>query len=314
MAFLQQRPHCVLGVDIASSTIVIAGACGKAASLPNSPAAIGAMLARLRPDFVVCEPTGGHERKLIDACAKAGIACHRVVTGKVKGFIRSFGVMGKSDAIDAVMLARYGADRWASLKLSSPQTPADQELSALVRRRQQLIAMRVAEKNRAQAPGREPALAASFKVMLAVIERQLAQIDKAIAACMRTDQQLNLRVDACAAMSGVGVTTAAALVALVPELGHMSRRQAAALTGLAPHPNESGTNKGYRRTRGGRSDIRPLLYMPALTAAQGKGEFAAFYKRLVTAGKKPAIALTAVMRKIIITLNARLRDEHIQQS
>lgn len=314
MAFLQQNPHAVFGVDVAKDSIVIAGCTGKAQSVPNSVAAIRIMLARIRPDFVICEPTGGHERKLLEACLKAGIACHRVVVAKVKGFIKSFGVRGKSDSIDAVLLARYGADRWAALPLWSPQRPADEALRALVRRRQDLVAMRVAEKNRLQAPAMDPAFAASFKAMLATIERQIKAIDTAIAQCTRTDRKISQRVAICAAMSGIGATTAAALVALVPELGDMTRRQAAALTGLAPHPNESGARKRYRRTGGGRTNIRPILYMSALTAAQAKGEFAGFYKRLVDAGKKPMIAITAVMRKIVVTLNARIRETTAQQS
>lgn len=100
----------------------------------------------------------------------------------------------------------------------------------------------------------------------------------------------------------------------MPELGAMTRHQAAALAGLAPHPNESGLTKGYRKMRGGRPEVRTLLFMPALRAAAGKGEFAPFYKRLKANGKKPIVAIGAVMRKIVITLNARLRDEMNPQS
>jgi transposase len=116
------------------------------------------------------------------------------------------------------------------------------------------------------------------------------------------------------AMPGIAQTTAAALIAAMPELGNMDRKQAAALAGLAPHPNESGKKIGYRRMRGGRTAVRTILFMPAMQAACGRGEFAAFYKRLVAAGKKPILALAAVMRKIVVTLNARLRDAQIQQS
>ncbi|QKC89074.1 IS110 family transposase [Mesorhizobium sp. NZP2234] len=115
-------------------------------------------------------------------------------------------------------------------------------------------------------------------------------------------------------MDSLGPIVAAKLLAILPELGSMTRRKAAALAGLAPHPNDSGQKQGYRKIRGGRPDVRTALFMPALRAAAGKGEFATFYKRLVTNGKKPMLAIAAVMRKIVVTLNARLRDAAISQS
>ena len=115
-------------------------------------------------------------------------------------------------------------------------------------------------------------------------------------------------------MNGIGLTTAASLLALLPELGSMTRRQAASPCRRPPHPNESGLKQGYRKIRGGRPDVRAILFMPALRAAAGHGEFAAFYKRLVGNGKKPFAAIAAVMRKIVVTLNARLRSAAIPQS
>ena len=115
-------------------------------------------------------------------------------------------------------------------------------------------------------------------------------------------------------MNGIGLLSAATLIAQMPELGSLRRRQAAALAGTAPHPNESGTSKGRRRQRGGRPQVRTALFMPALRAAAGKGEFAAFYRRLVDNRKPPIVAIAAVMRKIVVTLNARLRDDTISQS
>jgi transposase len=115
-------------------------------------------------------------------------------------------------------------------------------------------------------------------------------------------------------MPGIGQITAAALLAALPELGHMDRRQTAALSNLAPHPNESGKRRGHRTMRGGRPAVRTILYMPAMQATRGRGEFAAFYKRLIQAGKKPILAIAAVMRKIVITLNARLKEPQTQQS
>ncbi|MGX5806348.1 transposase [Bradyrhizobium sp. Arg314] len=183
----------------------------------------------------------------------------------------------------------------------------------LVRRRQELITMKVAEKNRAKAPGGR-GLAASFKAIIKVVEREIQIIDAQMRELIANSRTLKHRAAVCTAMDSLGPIVAAKLLALLPELGTMTRRKAAALAGLAPHPNDSGQKHGYRKIRGGRPEIRSMLYMPALHAAAGRGEFAAFYKRLRANGKKPMVAIAAVMRKIVVTLNARLRDAAIPQS
>lgn len=264
-------------------------------------------------DFAVCEPTGGHEALLLEECLKARLPVHRADTLKLKAFIRSFGTLGESDAIDAAKLAAYGRERWAALSLWRAPDPVLERLQAMIRRRSELIAFRVAEQNRSKAPGGKD-LAASFKAMLATIERQIEVLDTAIQTLVAECAALKGRVAVCAAMNGIGPRTAAAIIATMPELGTMTRHQAAALAGLAPHPKDSGLTRGYRKMRGGRPDIRTILFMPALRAAAGKGEFAPFYKRLKANGKKPIVAIGAVMRKIIITLNARLRDAKSPQS
>jgi transposase len=311
MAFLHYIPRRCLGFDIAKETIAVSD--GRTVQvIDNQRTAIRRFLRNCHADFAVCEPTGGHETILLEECLRLELPAHRVDTRKLKAFIRSRGQLGKSDAIDARELAAYGLERWASLVLWCAADPCQQKLKALVRRRDDLVATRVAEQNRAKAPGASE-LAATFRAVLAVLERQIKRVDQAIQALMRTGP-LKHKCDVVTAMPGIAQTTAAALIAAMPELGTMGRKQAAALAGLAPHPNESGKKIGYRRMRGGRTAVRTILFMPAMQAACGRGEFAAFYKRLVAAGKKPILALAAVMRKIVVTLNARLRDAQIQQS
>lgn len=316
MAFLHHIPRRCLGFDIAKETIAVSD--GRSVQLiDNQRGAIRRFLRNGHADFAVCEPTGGHETILLEECLRLELPAHRVDTRKLKAFIRSRGRLGKSDAIDARELAAYGLERWASLVLWDAPDPCQERLKALVRRRDDLVATRVAEQNRAKAPGASELgaseLAATFRAVLAVLERQIKRIDQAIQALMRT-APLKHKCDVVTAMPGIAQITAAALIAAMPELGTMDRKQAAALAGLAPHPNESGKKIGYRRMRGGRPAVRTILFMPAMQAACGRGEFAAFYKRLVDAGKKPILALAAVMRKIVVTLNARLRDAQIQQS
>lgn len=326
MTFLHQPPRRCLGVDVAKDTIAISDGC-TATVIANQRQQIRRFLRKCGAELVICEPTGGYETILMEECLVRKLPLHRADTRKLKAFIRSRGRLGKSDAIDAREMVAYGLERWATLPLWQAQDPCEARLKALVRRRADLVAIRVAEHNRAKAPSsHEPGsrelgarelgareLAASFKAMLDVLNRQILLVDKAIRALLRS-ASLVQRTTTATAMKGIGETTAAALIAAMPELGKMDRRQAAALAGLAPHPNESGNKIGYRRMRGGRPSIRTILFMPAMQAAQGRGEFVAFYKRLIDNGKKPIVALAAVMRKIVITLNARFRDQLSQQS
>ena len=313
MAFLHQQPQLCLGFDIAKDTITVCDGT-TTRTIANQRRTIRALLKSYKHiDLVVCEPTGGHEGLLLEECLRAGIACHRADTLKVKSFIRSFGTHGKSDAIDAGMLWSYGRERWAKLDLWQAPDADETSLRALVRRRQELITMKVAEKNRAKAPGGDR-LGRSFKAVINVVERQIQIIDADIRELIANSSTLKHRAAVCTAMDSLGPVVAAKLLAILPELGTMTRRKAAALAGLAPHPNDSGQKHGYRKIRGGRPEIRSMLYMPALHAAAGRGEFATFYKRLITNGKKPMVAIAAVMRKIIVTLNARLRDATVLQS
>lgn len=311
MAFLHHLPRRCLGFDVGKDTIAVSD--GAAVELiDNRRPAIRRFLRGCHADFAVCEPTGGYELVLLEECLRSGLAVHRADTRKLKAFIRSRGRIGKSDAIDARELAAYGLERWASLALWQAPEPCEARLRALVRRRADLVATKVAEQNRAKAPGARE-LAATFKAVLAVLDRQIKAIDQAIGTLLRTTP-LKHKVAVATSIKGIAETTAAALLAAMPELGAMDRKQAAALAGLAPHPNESGKKIGYRRMRGGRRAVRTILFMPAMQAACGRGEFAAFYKRLLAAGKKPILAIAAVMRKIVVTLNARLRDANLQQS
>jgi transposase len=313
MAFLHQQPQLCLGVDIAKDTVTVSDGI-TARTIANQRRTIRALLKSYKHmDLVVCEPTGGHEGLLLQECLRAGIACHRADTLKVKSFIRSYGTHGKSDAIDAAMLCAYGHERWAKLSLWQAPDADETSLRALVRRRQELITMKIAEKNRTNAPGGR-GLARSFEAVIKVVERQIQIIDADIRKLIANNITLKHRAAICTAMGSLGPIVTARLLAILPELGTMTRRKAAALAGLAPHPNDSGQKHGYRKIRGGRPEIRSMLYMPALHAAAGRGEFAAFYKRLIANGKKPMVAIAAVMRKIVVTLNARLRDAAIPQS
>ena len=312
MTRLQHPPVVCLGLDVAKDSIVISDG-EQVSSIANNRHAIRSYLKSYNTGLAVCEPTGGFECIAIEECMRAGLSVHRADTLKLKAFIRSFGTLGKSDAIDAIKLAAYGRERWAVLALWSPQEPYIERLRNLVRRRSELVTMKVAEQNRANAPGAQE-IAASFKAVMTTIIRQIEAIETAIDKLLECNAALQERIAICTQMNGIGRRTAASLIAVMPELGSLDRRQAASLAGVAPHPNESGKSKGYRKTKGGRPEVASILFMPALRAANAKGEFAGFYKRLVKAGKRPMTAITAVIRKIVITLNARIRDALVLQS
>jgi len=298
-------PTRFIGCDVGKAEIIVFdSASGKTTSLPNRADALAAFAASLDPAaLVVCEPTGGYEAALLDAMVAAGRAAHRADARKVKAFIRSLGILGKSDAIDAKALAQYGRERHDRLTRWQPREQHRDQLQLLVSMRRDLVRQRVAHRNRRQAPGAAP-VAARLQRIIATLDAEIAGIRALIDACDTLAQTVHTLTD----IAGIGQTTAAQLTALMPELGSLNRKQAAALAGLAPHPKQSGTNNAYRRTRGGRPEVKHTLFMAALAAARHNPTLNTFYKRLISNGKKPIVALVAVMRKLITIANARLRD------
>jgi transposase len=273
-------PTRFIGCDVGKATVVVFDShTGRTRTVPNERDALSELMAAFDPTcLVVCESTNGYEAPLLRAALNAGCPAHRACARKVKAFIRSFGTLGKTDAIDAHALAR-----------------------------RDLVAQRQACKNRLEAPGREP-VASYLQPIVDCFDIQIKALDRNIAALIGSQATLAKAEAALRAIPGIGPKTAAALIALMPELGRLNRRQAAALAGLAPHPRQSGTADRYRPVRGGRPEVKHLLFMAALVAAKRNPTLSIFYERLKQAGKKPIVALTAVMRKLIIIANATLRD------
>ncbi len=186
-------------------------------------------------------------------------------------------------------------------------------LTDLVARREDLVAMKVAEQNRSRAPAGK-VIKASCASILRAITRQIEAIEAEIKALVDKSPQLRAAFHQMQSLPGVGPITAIALLAHMPELGTLQRRQAASLAGVAPHANDSGQFKGHRTMRGGRSQVRRHLFMAALAASHANGPLREAYQRLVQSGKKRIVAIGALMRKIIVILNAKLRDLNAQQS
>lgn len=308
MPNLQSRPERVLGFDVAKNSITIFDSATQTlVTIDNAAAAIARFVRGLGANcLAVLEPTGGHERKLVAELIRAAVPCHRADTLKVKAFIRSFGTLAKTDALDARALARYGRERWDSLALFALPDKDVARLAELVTRRRQLVAMKVAETNRAKAPG--AALRRCARALLRTIDTQIRLIERAVDDLLAASEPLRRTVALYRTLPGVGPRTATTLAALMPELGQLTRRQAASLAAVAPHPRDSGTLRGYRSMRGGRPDVRAALFMAALAASRSSSPLGQFYNRLIQNAKKPIVAIAALMRKIIVILNAKQRE------
>lgn len=304
----------VVGCDVGKASIAVFDSEGrKIGIIDNDPKALKRLAADLDATcFVVCEATGGYEAALLSAMVDAGIPVHRADARKVKAFIRSFGTLGKTDAIDAEALARYGLERHDQLPRWQPPEDARAQLQALVLTRRDFVTQRVANNNRLKSPNGTPVMR-HLRTLIDCIDAQIKAIDAEIEALIHSNEPLDKAVKTLKTISGIGPKTAAALIALMPELGTLNRRQAASLAGLAPHPDKSGIRDAYRRTKGGRPEVKRVVFMAALVAAKHNPSLSAFYKRLIEAGKEPIVAITALMRKIIVISNAKLRQTNPAQ-
>lgn len=261
----------------------------------------------LRESLCVLETTGGYEIELAMILYNKNIPVHRASTRKVKNFIRSFGNDAKTDVLDAKALALYGFERKDKLQLFIPKSNNDIELYQLAMRRQNLIKMLIAEKTRLQGPNIE-FIKVSCKFMIDTISDQIKLITNRISSLIENNTALNSRKETLKTIAGIGDSSAGQLLILLPEFGILNRKQIASLTGLAPRSNESGTYRGYRSIMNGRDNIKPILFMVAMAARRSKTIFKAFYEKLINRGKKKMVALTALMRKIIVIANAKIRD------
>lgn len=306
-------PSRFIGCDVGMNEIAVFDSVTQASTrLANVPEILAEFAASLDEDvLVICEATGGYEAALLEALVAAGRAVHRADARKVKAFIRSFGTLGKNDDIDARGLTRYGMERHARLARWQPVDRDRAELAALVLTRQDMVQSRTAWSNRRKAPG---AIASLIDPVCQTLDEQIRAIEAAMETLIDRCRPLRQDIATVRTIKGLGPLAGPGLLALMPELGTLDRKQAAALAGLAPHPNQSGTRDGYRRTRGGRPEVKRLLFLPAMTAARHDPVLSAFYQRLIMSGKKRIVALVAVMRRIVVIANARLREARSQLS
>jgi transposase len=297
-----------VGVDIAKATFAVR-LLTQDLTYPNTPAGQGefctALAALPGPVHVVCEATGGYERALVLALHLAKHALSVLNPRQVRDYARARGQLSKTDRVDAAILADYGAT------LQPPADPAPTarqlELAALASARQDLIELIGAEHGRAEHLTL-PLLCRQHRARLLQLEKQLAALDRRIDACIAADANLAAKSTRLQAVAGVGRVMALTALALMPELGQITDRQAAALAGVAPFARDSGDYKGQRHITGGRTAVRRVLYMAALSASQHNRILSDHYRALLVRGKPIKVALTALMRKLIILFNRLLAD------
>jgi transposase len=269
--------------------------------------AIAAALKALEVSLVVLEATGGYEATLACALQGAGLAVAVVNPRQPRQFAQAMGYLAKTDRIDARMLAEFGqtlARRSDLSRFLRPMDDADQQwLAALVTRRRQLVAMMLSERQRLQITPKK--LHPSLEAIIGAIKAQLDDVEAQMVTHVKEHfGELDAILQS---VSGIGPVASATLIAELPELGRLNRRQIASLVGVAPFARDSGTARGRRRVQGGRFDVRRVLYMATLTAAFRNPVFKAYYQRLTAAGKLPKVALVACMHKLLTTLNAMVK-------
>jgi transposase len=260
-------------------------------------------LKAVSPTLVVLEATGGLEVPLTGALAAARLPVVVVNPRQVRDFAKATGQLAKTDAIDAQVLARFAeAIRPAPRPLPDEQTQA---LAALVTRRQQLIDMLIAEKNRLASA--RPSIRKNLRAHIAWLERAVQQADTDLAEAIRQSPLWREKDELLRSVPGIGPVLTTTLLANLPELGTLTQKQIAALVGVAPLNRDSGTLRGRRTVWGGRAHVRTVLYMAAIVATRFNPVIRAFYHRLCAVGKAKKVALVACMRKLLIIVNAMLK-------
>lgn len=299
----------IIGCDVCKSRLDIFNTADQTAcSVANSKPAIAAWLEDVKHSrpLVVFEATGGCDRELMHMLQTAGVAYSRVNPARVRDFARASGVLAKTDAIDARVLADMG--HRMQLQPDAMSCPYRAEIAELSSRRDQLVEIRKQERTRLQLQVGKGSRR-SIEHHITWLSTEIVKLDKAIAARVSGSEQISRHVRLLTSIPGIGIVTATVLVALLPELGCRSRRSIAALAGLAPINHDSGKHRGQRRIRGGRRRVREALYMAALSTSHTCPRFNAFYQQRLQNSAKPKQALIALARKILTTANAIIRDQ-----
>lgn len=297
-----------IGIDVSKNKLdVCILSTGECFQVDNTSTGHQLFIKRLSPQansLVVIKATGGYEQSVVQALQQAAFTLAVVNPRQVRDFAKALGHLAKTDKLDAYVLARFA--QAIKPQASAPVSQSRHELQQKQQRRKQLVDMLALEKNRlAQATGR---VKEHIKDSINFLEKQLKALEKELFTSIAADKELSAKESLLCSVKGVGKVTALTLITQLPELGHLNQRQIAALAGVAPFNRDSGQWRGQRTIWGGRSTVRTALYMSALVATQFNPVIKKYYERLCAAGKKKKVALVACMRKLLVILNAMVKN------
>ncbi|MFN8411623.1 MAG: IS110 family transposase [Anaerolineales bacterium] len=298
-----------VGIDVAKDKLDIA-VLGetKASQVGNDEKGITSLLKKLqelKPTLIVVEATGGYQRAVVLRLYEAGLPVAVVNPVRVRQYARASGLLAKTDKLDAFNLAEFG--KQMKPRKYEAKSESERYVSALLVRRRQLEEMLKAEKSRLRTV--PSAMRNSVERMIEVLKEEIKQLEKELDKFMKENEDWQTQEQILTSAKGVGRVTAATLLAELPELGKLDRKKIAALVGLAPMNFDSGKKRGYRKTKGGRMEVRNVLYMSTLVATRYNPLIQAQYQELQRRGKVKKVALTACMRKFLTILNAMMRDQ-----
>lgn len=297
------------GVDVCKDHLDVAVIpCGAYFTESNDDAGVKRISSRLKKHditLVVVEATGGYERRLLDSISEAGVPVALVNPRQTRDFARAEGLLAKTDKLDAMLLARF-ADKMRPA-VTARQNKEDQEYAALVSRRDQLVGDRAREKARLDKTWFDWERT-SVEAHIHWLDERISELEAEIERRGGGDDDRGRKRRLLRSVPGVGAVVSATLLASLPELGSLDGRQISALAGVAPLNKDSGKRTGHRRVWGGRSSVRSKLYMAAVCAIRFNPVIKKFYERLTASGKVFKVAITACMRKLLVILNAMIRD------
>lgn len=296
-----------IGIDVAKDNLDVAarpsGEQGRYANDQDGRKQLMQWLLRQGLCHVVMEPTGGYEKALVRELVDNKVLFSVVNARQIRDFAKATGQLAKTDKVDARIMAHFGqAIQPQQRVVHDSQT---QHLEAMLVRRRQLVDMRVMESNRL--PLAEATIGPRIDQSLRFLNEQIEQMDDEVDQEIKNSPRWREHENLLTSVPGVGAVTARTMTAMLPELGTMSRKKIAALVGVAPYNEDSGKSDRKRHIRGGRSAVRAVLYMAALSGARSNPVLSALYQRLIAAGKLAKVALVACMRKLLIILNAMVR-------
>ena len=297
-----------VGIDVGKDWLDIALSGSQAVwRESNNEAGIAAILTcvkALQPQLIVVEASGGYEQRLVQTLLLNNLAVAVVNPTRVRALAKATGKLAKTDAIDARLIAEYAAK--VQPEALTPKDACEIRLKALITRREQLVEMRAAEQNRLGTV--DASMHADVREHIEWLSRRIKEMDTAIQELIHTLPEWEEQVKILESMKGVGFMTAVTLLAEMPEIGRLPRQKIAALAGLVPFNRDSGKKRGKRRIFGGRKGIRRVLYMACLSAVKHNPVIRSLYLRLLSKGKAFKVAITACMRKMLVILNAMVRD------